>query len=593
MKIMWKPGSGTVVAAATLLGLASFNVNPSLLSSAASILSTAAAQSQGPTPPFIAGCPLVEPPVVSSQNGVLNLNLNATPATVNLSGSSITTHVYNPNSQAVLPAGAAACLGQSTMWLPPTMQVNPGDELYLNLANNQTDTGWHDNIHYHGMHVTPGFDAEDPTRAGDNTFLDIPPTGNQNYELDIPLDAPVGTYWYHNHHVPAEPQLFAGQAGLLKVGNLDSALPSALQHITDRDLMLKDMQFEPGTGIVLTDNILSGDPTSRLVNGELQPTFSLPVGTVQHLTFANTGTDIYYNIQFDNHSFYVIGVDGNPVFSVTKMAHLLMPPGKRFDVLVTTDNTDTAGSTGTIRTLHYVQGTIGDTYPDTVLATVNFTSPPADSAGGSDSTAEQQALQSIVGTSMGGEQISGNVTDTRTVYFNEDPNANTFSIAMQPQFPPNVQTQIPLPEVDVPTGQTVAFGQWTIANTTLENHDFHIHINPFQVLAVSDPTASCPNALTPVNSFSLEDVLNLPQAQPTSTPVQCAGDPAPTTLHFGRIVFKTEWKDWFGQSVGDPQGRIMLHCHIEAHLDNGMLTWFEVIRPGGDTIASDSADVPH
>jgi len=585
MYALWKPVSGSLVAAATLLGLASFNVNPGLLNSAASFLSTAAAQSQGPTPPFIAGCPLVEPPVVSSQNGVLNLDLNATPATVNLGGSSITTHVYNPNSRAVLSAAAAQCLHQSTMWLPPTMQVNPGDELFLNLANNQNDTGWHDNIHYHGMHVTPGFDSEDPTRAGDNVFLDIPPGGNQNYELDIPRDAPIGTYWYHNHHVPAEPQLFAGQAGLLKVGNLDSSLPSALQHIRDRDLMIKDMQFDPGTGTVLTDNILSGNPTSRLINGELQPTFNMQVGSVQHWTFANTGADIYYDIQFDNHSFYVIGIDGNPAFSVTRVSHLLMPPGKRYDVLVTTNSSDRAQGTGIVRTLRYVQGTVGDTYPDTVLATVNFTAPEVASA--SASTTEQQALQSIVGTSMGGDEIEGPITDTRTVYFNEDPNANTFSIAMQPQFPPNLHTQTPLPEVDVPAGQNVAFGVWTIANTTLENHDFHIHINPFTVLAVSNPNASCPNELEPYDAFSNEDVLNLPQAQPTSKAVQCNGDPAPTTLHFGRIVFKTEWKDFFGQSVGDPQGRIFLHCHIEAHLDNGMATWFEVIRQGGDTIPPD------
>jgi FtsP/CotA-like multicopper oxidase with cupredoxin domain len=576
------------VAGATLLGLVSLNANPGLINSAASLLATAAAQSQGPTPPFIAGCPLVEPPVVSSQNGVLNLNLNATPATANLGGSSITTHVYNPASQAVLPPGAAACLHQSSMWMPPTMQVNPGDELFLNLANNQTDTGWHDNIHYHGMHVTPGFDAEDPTRAGDNVFLDIPPTGNQNYELDIPKDNPIGTYWYHDHHTPAEPQLFAGQAGLLKVGSLDSLLPSALQHITDRDLMIKDMQFDPGTGTVLTDNILSGDPTSRLINGELQPTFNMPLGSVQHWTFANTGTDIFYNIQFDNHQFFVIGIDGNPAFNVAPQSSLLMPPGKRFDVLVTTNSSDQAQTTGKIRTLKYVQGTVGDTYPDTVLATVNFTSPPAAApAGGS---TEQQALKSLVGGNLGSAPIDGPITDTRTVYFNEDPNANTFSIAMQPQFPPNVQTQTPLPEVDVPAGQNVAFGNWTIANTTLENHDFHIHINPFTVLAVSNPNASCPNELEPVTSIANEDILNLPQAQPTSKAVQCNGDPAPTTLHFGRIVFKTEWKDFFGQSVGDPQGRIMIHCHIEAHLDNGMITWFEVIRPGGDTIPSDPKD---
>jgi FtsP/CotA-like multicopper oxidase with cupredoxin domain len=589
MNVLWKPVSGTVLAGATLIGLAAFNVNPALLSGAANALTTAAAQTQGPTPPFVSGCPLVEPPVLASQNGQLALDLNATPATVNLSGDAVTTHVYNPESRAVLPAGAANCLHQSRMWLPPTLQINPGDEVRLHLTNNQTDTGWHDNVHYHGMHVTPGFDAENPTQAGDNTFLDIPPTSSQDYELDVPKNNPVGTYWYHDHHTPAEPQLFSGQAGLIKVGSLDSMLPSPLQHITDRTLMLKDMQFVPGTATVdVADAINSGAPTTRLVNGELQPSLDMQVGEVQHWTLANTGTDIFYDIQFDNHLFFPIGVDGNPVFKFTAQTHLLMPPGKRFDVLVTTNKSDQAGRTGTIRTLLYHQGTVGDTYPDTVLATVKFT--PRPDTASSASTSQQSSLSNM--TSSGGglaeDDLEGlPIDDTRTVYFNEDPNAGTFSINMQPQ----VQTtQTPLPQVTVPAGHTTAQGRWTIANTTLENHDFHIHINPFLVLAVSDPNASCPNTLVPYHAFSNEDILNLPQAQTTATAVQCNGDPAPTTLHFGQIVFLTQWKDFFGQSVGDPQGRIMLHCHIEAHLDNGMITWFEVIRQGGDTIPSDARD---
>jgi FtsP/CotA-like multicopper oxidase with cupredoxin domain len=528
MLLSWKPVSGGIVAGATMLGLASFNVNPGLLNSAASFVATAAAQTQGPTPPFIAGCPLVEPPVVSSQSGRLNLNLNATPATVNLGGSTVSTHVYNPQSRAILPPGAARCLHQSSMWMPPTMQVNPGDELFLNLANNQTDTAWDNNIHFHGMHVTPGFDAEDPTRAGDNVFLDIPPTGNQNYELDIPKDNPVGTYWYHDHHTPAEPQLFSGQAGLLKVGNLDSMLPAPLQHITDRTLMLKDMQFVPGTATVdVTDTIISSDPTTRLVNGELQPFFNMQIGEVQHWTIANTGADIFYDIQFDNHTFTPIGVDGNPVFQLTQQTHLLLPPGKRYDVLVTTNSGDHAGGTGTIRTLEYNQGTDGDIYPDTVLATVKYTAPPAAAATVSGAS-QQSAAASLAGTRFNGDSISRStpIDDTRTVYFNEDPNAGTFAINMQPE----VQTtQTPLPPVMVPAGHSTATGLWTIANTTLENHDFHIHINPFLVLAVSDPNASCPNSLVPYSAYSMEDVLNLPQAQTTATAVKCNGDPAPTT----------------------------------------------------------------
>jgi hypothetical protein len=185
-------------------------------------------------------------------------------------------------------------------------------------------------------------------------------------------------------------------------------------------------------------------------------------------------------------------------------------------------------------------------YPDTVLANVKFTAPQAGTS------TEQSTLRQLTASNGGLTRSDLNglpISDTRTIYFNEDPNAGTFAINMQPQ----VQTtETPLPPVMVPNGQTTAQGRWTIANTTLESHDFHIHINPFLVLAVSDPNAPCPNSLVPYNAYSNEDVLNLPQAQPTATAVQCNGDPAPTTLHFGRIVFLTQWKDFFGQFVGDP-----------------------------------------
>ena len=520
-----------------------------------------------PTPAFVAGCPLVEPPVLSPRaatrpgHHVLALDLAATPAIVSLSGTNVTTHVFNPASTAPMNAAAAKCLHRQTNWLPPTLAVNPGDSIAIKLRNLQSDIGWHDNLHFHGVHVTPGFDPGTSNVAGDNVFLDIPPGGTQNYRLDIPSDHPVGTYWYHDHGVPTEPQLFGGQAGLIKIGNLDQRLPAALQHLTDHTLMLKDMQFVPATASVITGNILSGAPTSRLVNGELRPFFTMPINATQHWTFANTSADIYYDLQFDGHVFNVIGIDGNPAIRVAQRTHLLLPPGKRYDVLVQSTGRETVGSSFALRTLAYNQGTVGDLYPNTVLSTVRF-------------TPSQQSRVDTLPTTMGGTAVSGPVTDRRTVYFNEDNNTGTFSINMRPGVLPS---QVPLPSVIVPANETRATGEWTIANTALENHVFHIHINPFQVLAVSDATDPC-NGLKPVDSLSLEDVLNLPQATESATPIQCPGEHSKTKLHYGKILFRTTWKDYFGTYPGDPQGRVMVHCHIEAHLDNGMMTWFEVIK---------------
>ena len=51
---------------------------------------------------------------------------------------------------------------------------------------------------------------------------------------------------------------------------------------------------------------------------------------------------------------------------------------------------------------------------------------------------------------------------------------------------------------------------WTLVNTTPGPHPFHIHVNSFQVLQVSDPANN--NALTPYDASGLEDVVTIPSA---------------------------------------------------------------------------------
>src|SRR6202012_3142824 len=82
---------------------------------------------------------------------------------------------------------------------------------------------------------------------------------------------------------------------------------------------------------------------------------------------ANIGADIFYRVRLDGQRFRVLAQDGNPVVRTYTAASLVMPPGKRYDVLVT------GGPAGehVLRTLAYDQG--GDHYPDRVLATADST----------------------------------------------------------------------------------------------------------------------------------------------------------------------------------------------------------------------------
>lgn len=98
----------------------------------------------------------------------------------------------------------------------------------------------------------------------------------------------------------------------------------------------------------------------RLVNGQLRPVLSMQPGQTQLWRLVNTGADIFYRLRLDGHRFTVIGEDGVPVAGVTSADDtLLLPPGKRYDVLVT------AGSKGqtTLRTIAYSNGPQGTPTP--------------------------------------------------------------------------------------------------------------------------------------------------------------------------------------------------------------------------------------
>ncbi len=134
----------------------------------------------------------------------------------------------------------------------PTLRVRPGETLRVNLTNALPDDpadpaaggghaghGGHGsntphgfnvtNLHTHGLHVRPDVPArcaDNPSTCdavGDNVLVNVLPGASQRYEIEVPLDHPPGTYWYHAHkHGSVAMQLASGMAGFLIVeGGLD------------------------------------------------------------------------------------------------------------------------------------------------------------------------------------------------------------------------------------------------------------------------------------------------------------------------------------------------------------------------------------
>jgi FtsP/CotA-like multicopper oxidase with cupredoxin domain len=107
-----------------------------------------------------------------------------------------------------------------------------------------------------------------------------------------------------------------------------------------------------------------------------------------------------------------------------------------------------------------------------------------------------------------------------------------------------------------------ALQDWILENyTPVVAHPFHIHINPFQVIRIDTPTAlNTYQSYAPPNNYIWQDVIAIPPA------VMSADG---KTVSPGRVRIRQTFVDFTGTFV--------LHCHILAHEDRGMMQLVRVV----------------
>jgi L-ascorbate oxidase len=95
------------------------------------------------------------------------------------------------------------------------------------------------NLHSHGLWVSPSGNS-------DNVLISIKPQVDFEYEYNIPIDHPAGTFWYHPHqHGATAMQVASGMAGALVVEG--DRYPTDTAN-GDLDVMLKQFQPDDGSG---------------------------------------------------------------------------------------------------------------------------------------------------------------------------------------------------------------------------------------------------------------------------------------------------------------------------------------------------------
>lgn len=399
------------------------------------------------------GHELVQPKLIRSANGVLDVVLTASPSAVVIGGVAVNALTYNGS----LPG--------------PTLVVRPGDTMTVSLANHLADPT---NLHTHGLHVSPD-------GSGDNVFRRIDAGATAQYRYEIPAHHPPGVFWYHpHHHGMAAQQVFGGLYGAIIVDDT-TPIPATAERI----MIVSDLTFD-SAGTVATasqmDLMRGREGSTVLLNGQVNATMSAHPGDRERWRIINACSSRYLDLRLDGQSMQLLGNDSGRFGSPRDVNSVTLAPGNRADLLVTmatgssilqarpVDRGSPTGMMGenaapagvvSLATLT-VSGTVSAPFPSPLLSEPRDLRPLP--------LAGKRTLTMAMGMGAAGMNftIDGREFDAARV------------------------------------DQSVTVGtieEWTIVNTSTMDHPFHLHVWPMQVIEIGRQAIDTP---------TWQDVVNVP-----------------------------------------------------------------------------------
>lgn len=427
--------------------------------------------------------------------------------------------------------------GINAKYLGPTLFLNKGDSVSMNVSNQLMDTT---TIHWHGLHVSAMNDG--------GPHIVIPPNTLWNPKFKVRDHAAM--YWYHPHlHMMTNKHTSMGAAGLIIVRDSSERslnLPRSYG-IDDFPLVLQSKCFDSNKQIVINN----ASDSVMLINGTLNAFLPTPA-QVLRFRLLNASSERVYNVGLQgNLTFYQIGTDGGLLNAPIALTRLKLAPGERAEILV-----DFNGKTGQVINLmsfaselpNAIYGAIqpgmgaGQTIPgysanvlngsDFKLITFNViaqnTSP----------------ITVIPSTLVTNNVISvSSATAFKTLTFSP---VNMGPSAIQGPFLINntsfdmdvINYSIPLNNIEV----------WTLTNQTPIAHPFHIHDVQFYITEIN-------GVPPPANMAGRKDVVLVPGGGQSV-----------------KFIAKFE-------TFCDSMATYMYHCHMLPHEDEGMMGQFNVICP--------------
>ncbi len=384
-------------------------------------------------------------------------------------------------------AGTKANLYSYNQTIPgPLLRLREGEPVQLRFNN---ATQMHTNLHFHGLHISPEID--DPFRHGH-------PGEILAYNFTVPKGQ-AGTYWYHPHsHGEVASQLFSGLAGPIVIeGPLDRLpeLAAAEEHV----LVLKDLSVA-GEDVAPYGIFEAGGKKGNwvMVNGAVQPVLTAKKATLR-LRLLNACTFRYFRLSLEGATMHLIATDDGFIEKPVALKELVLSPGERAEVMIQLDRP------GNFRLLDNSD----------LLMTIAAPAQPQPT----DLPAKLATIETLDPASA---KVTRQIVLTRS--------GNDFKINGQTFLMSRIDFKANLGDLEI----------WEVENQHSQDHSFHLHTFPFQVLS-QNGTAPAYRAW--------KDTIAI----------------APRT----KVRLAVPLRDFTGLTV--------FHCHLAEHEDHGMMGTLEVI----------------
>ncbi len=436
----------------------------------------------------------------------------------------------------LVPGFQTPTFGVNGVFLAPTLMMNAGDSIRIKLRNSLNIAT---TMHWHGLHVPAHFDG------GPHQLI----AAGATWEPHFKMLNDAGTYWYHPHgEGRTELQVTKGIAGMIIVhDSVESAL--GLPHnygVDDFPVIIQTKAFDELHQLAIATEM----DTLRIVNGTVNPLLNAPAQVIR-LRLLNGSSMRSYLLGFsDNMDFYQIATDGGLIERALSLKRIRLSPGERVEILV-----DLRGRKGqNIQLINYgaelqtgihgaaivgnAQVTIPD-YAKNPLNGANFTLLDLSVV---DSTPDAvvtlpTSLRTVPTLSETASTMS------RTLEFAPE-TMNMTSMVVGPFLINGQHFNMDVVNIRVKKDATEV---WTLKNSTMVAHPFHIHDVQFNILDIQG--AAVPEYLRGPKDV----VLVLPQQS---------------------LRFITRFTDFADNHVP-----YMYHCHMLHHEDDGMMGSFIVEEP--------------